>query len=273
MLTPSTHLDWLCLYLRIAVLINPSLFAGPVRRQAYGRRALVPEDPYRFRRDIFRSAIYLIDLYLHNKESLYFSPSRIAANAFYMGCREVLRKTCSHDGRSLIFATDTILNYKRVSFIYTVHRIVAFEGKKNLFLELASLVKKCSGWDWSELKILDGMDNIVLIKDCLPLDVIDPEVQASFDVDPDFFQPDYPNLPTFLHQTNVQFLCLIAFVYLMFSWFHCMRITILGCRVLLDNSFECSINNYQFHQCKSYFYPNIACHLQRARLRQRPIGH
>ncbi|KAI3648707.1 hypothetical protein MP228_006561 [Amoeboaphelidium protococcarum] len=83
-LTPPTYFDWLCLYMRKATMVYPELF--PATSAVKSSKQCYPPEPYHFRLDIFRDALQNIDIFLHLKMSLEFTPSVVSAAAFYVAC-------------------------------------------------------------------------------------------------------------------------------------------------------------------------------------------
>ena len=93
-LNPPTFYDWLTLYLRKATLFYPDLFPPPVSWSFHTEQ--YPPEMFSFRKDIFCDAMSTIEIFMHMSESLEFTPSVVAAAAFYQSCYGRLR--ASHDG-------------------------------------------------------------------------------------------------------------------------------------------------------------------------------
>lgn len=177
-LTPPTYMDWICLFLRIAVLINPKLFkplaTARTLRKPHPNHPQSIELGRHIRADLFREAIGMIDLYMHLCESVRFEPSRVAACAFWITCKVRISHVLSEEGKQLL----------------------------NIFLllEIADTVKQCTGYNLSDFDGMEGMTYLHSQKECFPLGVLDAEVEEYVDVD--YYQPFYPDLPMFLTSTD-----------------------------------------------------------------------
>ena len=128
-LTPPTTFDWLCLYLRIAVMFNPALFkpAGDsqevitIKGKEDEKCVQVVDLGRQIRSDLFREAIQLVDWYLHLCESVRFEPSRIAACAFWVACTVRMRNSLGQDG-NLTFG-NTVKHVRLGGHCETMHGV------------------------------------------------------------------------------------------------------------------------------------------------------
>lgn len=99
-LTPPTYVDWLSLYLRKSSMCYPEKFPPPLNYSNI--KGDYPPEPFSFRPDIFKEALFIIDVFVHMAESLEFTPSVVSGSAFYLACESRIKILSEEDMTDLI---------------------------------------------------------------------------------------------------------------------------------------------------------------------------